>query len=192
MTVAVVHRGEPRRIDDLHPLQRSQPVRVTPPDDGRMAMAVLDGENGTPGPAFTVALPDALSRPLVVLLPDESAPSGLRGFAIEDSVRDFPWGAFRMINATDRNILVRLGDTSRRLPVGMAPVNLPAPPDGNHPVWFAAEDSPDHPVYSSVWSADATARRLVIVLPGNDARLGLIALKVIPEFRPAEPATAIR
>lgn len=185
--VAVIQGGEPRRVDGLHPLQRSQPVRAQS-IDGRLSLVVLDGENNPPGPAFNVALPDTLSRPLVVLMPDERAPSGLRGFAIEDSVRDFPWGAFRMINATDRNILVRLGATSHRLPVGMVPVNLTAPSEGNHPVLFAAEDAPEQPVYSSIWSADAGVRRLIIVLPGTDARLGLLALKVIPEFRSAEPA----
>lgn len=168
-------------IENLHPLRRSEPVKARPVE-GRLGLVALDHDDPESA-RFSVAIPEADGQLLVLLVPDSEAPSGLRGFAIQDSPEDFPWGSFRVINATDRPVIMRLGEEVKLLPAGFKPVDFDAPPDGNHPVLLAARDEPERPVYSSVWTADAEARRLVIIVPGQEVRLGRVALKVIPESR---------
>lgn len=177
-----VAAGEKRtKIQNLHPLQRSEPLRARP-IEGKLGLVALD--HTTPETAtFSVAIPPQAVRLLILLLPDPKAPCGLRGLAFEDSTRSFPWGSFRLLNATDRPILMRLGGVIKALPTGFGPVDFDAPAAGNHPVLLAARENPERPVYSSVWAADPDSRRLVFIIPGTDARLGSIALKVIPEFR---------
>ena len=165
-------------IKGLHPLQRTNAVGATL-TEGNLTLRALDRKD-VEGKAvdFAVKVGDAMTQPLVLLLPDAKAPSGLRGFAIEDNSTSFPWGTFRILNAT-----------GKQLPPAWQPVDLR--PGGNKalPVSLASTDAPRKPLYTGVWKPEDDVRRLVFVIPGTEARLGPLALKVIPEDRQSLAAT---
>lgn len=182
--LAVVKGGDTAAIEQLHPLQRTPSVNATPTDSGQLVLRALDRKNAEGKDIdFDVKVAGGLKNPLVLLLPDPKAPSGLRGFALEDSNDAFPWGAFRVLNATGKPLAIALGNIRKNLPAGWVPVDLK--PDGQKPVPVVVVDPKDakKALYSAVWPVNADLRRLVIVVPGTDPRLGPLALKVIPEDR---------
>ena len=44
-------------------------------------------------------------------------------------------------------------------------------------------DQPEQPFYSAMWEHNTFQRMLVFLVPGEDARLGPVAIKAIPEDR---------
>lgn len=186
-SIALVARKKHTPIPNLHPLQRTEPLKAQPVD-GRLQLIALDHPQPETA-TFSVPLPAQAECLLVLLLPDPKAPCGLRGLALEDSPKSFPWGSFRLFNATDREVLMRMGKVVKALPSGFTPVDFTAPALGNHPVLIAPRDTPEQPFYSSIWTADPDSRRLIVLLPSTDTRLGHLTLKVIPEQRP--PITEI-
>lgn len=182
--LAVVKGGDTAAIEQLHPLQRTPSVNAVPAEGGQLVLRALDRKNAEGKDIdFDVKVAANLKNPLVLLLPDAKAPSGLRGFAIEDSNDAFPWGAFRVLNATGKPLAIALGNIRKNLPAGWVPVDLK--PEGEKPLPVVVVDPKDakKALYSAVWPINADLRRLVIVVPGTDPRLGPLALKVIPEDR---------
>jgi hypothetical protein len=176
-------------VKGLHPLQRTTAVAATL-TEGNLALRALDRKDAAGKPVdFTVRVGDAMTQPLVLLLPDAKAASGLRGFAIEDNSTSFPWGTFRILNATGKPLEVVLGTIRKQLPPSWTPVDLRPGGDKALPVSLASMDAPRKPLYTSVWKPENDVRRLVFVVPGTDARLGPLALKVIPEDRQSLAAT---
>ena len=181
--VAVADGEKQTEIKDLHPLQRTEAIG-TPAAEGIVTVRSLDKKSPEGKPlALQVKIGTSMSKPLILLLPDPKAPTGLRGFAIEDDSTSFPWGSFRVLNATGKTMYMGFGTQRKQLPAGWQPVDVKPAAIQPAPVWFAATNSPQNPLYSSVWTPDADIRRLVIVVPGTEARLGPLALKVIPEDR---------
>lgn len=183
--VAVAGGSDEKAIKGLHPLQRTSPMGVTI-TEGNLVLRALDKKDAA-GKAVDVPVKvgEAMTQPLVLILPDPKAPSGLRGFAIEDNSTSFPWGTFRMLNATGKPLNVVLGTMQKQLPPSWQPVDLRPGGDKALPVSLAASDAPKKPLYTGVWKPEDGVRRLVFVLPGTDVRMGPIALKVIPEDREA-------
>ena len=181
--VAVADGEKQTEIKNLHPLQRTEAIKTTAAE-GIVSVRSLD-KKSPEGKALElqVKIGGNMSTPLILLLPDSKAPTGLRGFAIEDDSTSFPWGSFRVLNATGKAMQMGFGAQRKQLPAGWQPVDVK--PEGNKaaPVWFAAPGNPKTPLYSAVWKPDPDIRRLVIVVPGTEARLGPLALKVIPEDR---------
>jgi len=181
--VAVAEGEKESKIENLHPLQRTGPISTSVPE-GIVTVRALDkkGPDGKPLD-LPVKVGTAMSKPLILLLPDAKSPTGLRGYAIEDDSASFPWGSFRMLNATGKVLNMGLGSERKQLPANWQHVDLR--PSGNKPlpVWFATPEAPKDALYTSVWKPDPEMRRLVILLPGSDPRFGPLALKVIPEDR---------
>ena len=182
--VAVVAGSENSLIENLHPLQRTKAVNATPAQGGQVLLRALDrkDEEGT-DIDFPLKIASGIRNGLVLLLPDARAPSGLRGFAIEDSDTSFPWGSFRILNATGKPLGVIMGKERRAVPSGWVPVDFKPPVATPLPVQFVDPAAPTTDLFSAVWKSDANVRRLVIVVPGTEARLGPLALKIIPEDR---------
>ncbi len=182
--LAVVKGGDSALIEHLHPLQRTGAVDAAPGEGGQVVLRALDRKDDQGKEIdFPVKIGAGISRPLVLLLPDARAASGIRGFAIEDSDAAFPWGTFRILNATGKPLAIALGNERKTLPAGWVPVDLKPAGEKPVPVMVVSPAAPGQALYSSVWKPDANLRRLVIVVPGTDTRLGPLALKVIPEDR---------
>jgi hypothetical protein len=176
-------------VKGLHPLQRTNSIAATL-TEGNLTLRALDRKDAA-GKAvdFTVKVGETMTQPLVLLLPDAKAPGGLRGFAIEDNSTSFPWGTFRILNATGKPLEVVLGTLRKQLPPSWQPVDLRPGGDKALPVSLASMEAPRKPLYTGVWKPENDVRRLVFVVPGTDARLGPLALKVIPEDRQSLAAT---
>ena len=86
-------------------------------------------------------------------------------------------------DAPGKTLAMGLGTQRAQLPAGWQPVVVKPVGDKAQPVWLAMPDNVKKPLYSGVWKPDPDIRRLVIVVPGTDSRLGPLALKVIPEDR---------
>lgn len=180
--VAVADGDKVTEIKNLHPLQRTEPIGATPAE-GVLMVRALDKKSAEGKPLDLAVKLGGMSKPLVLLLPDAKAPTGLRGFVIEDDSSSFAWGSFRVLNATGKVLNMALGNERKQLPAGWQPVDMK--PGGDKPVAVAvlSPEAPKAPLYSGVWKPEPDVRRLVIIVPGTDVRLGPLALKVIPEDR---------
>jgi len=179
--IAVVVAGKVTEVNDLHPLKRSE-VYQGPQRCGlvirTLAREPVDGKPVE----LTATVAAAIVRPLLLLLPDDSAPAGLRGLVIDDDTTAFPWGSFRFLNATGVDLVVQVEQRAITIPGGWKPTNLaPGGPPRNVGVRIAAKADLAVPLYTSVWQLEDDVRRLIFIIPGTDTRLGQLALKVIPE-----------
>ncbi len=174
-------------IAGLHPLQRTREIFFTPGERG-LVLRALD-KTAPDGKPVDFKIPKAasLNHPLVVLLPDLKSPAGVTGIVIEDGKDTFPWGTFRMINTTGKPLGMVFAKERKVLPPDWSPVDLKG---GELPVQVAlfTADLPQRPSYTAVWTPDPNLRRLVLLAAGTDARLGPLAVKVIPEDRAEEMA----
>ena len=178
-------------IENLHPDKRTDTVTWT---SGEIPPQLVALDRTDPeGKPVTVPLKltTGMVKPLVLILPDPKHPTGLRCFAIEDASNSFKWGAFRFINATGKELLVRNDKVTKALPKTWKPVDLdPGGAVRNMGIQMAARDNLTAILYSAVWEYDPNIRKLVIVIPGVDADKGAVNLKVIPEDRRTVAAAA--
>lgn len=171
-------------IDAMHPSKRTGVYQLVagelPP-----VIEVLDLK-GPDGKVVTgeIKMSADIKKPLLVILPDEKAATGLRFFVIEDDARDFAWGSIRFINATGREVV--FGCEKKLVPIPAAWNPVQAEPGGatrNMEVKFFFRDQPARAFYSGVWEQNPDLRMLVFLVPGEDPRLGPVAMKMIPEDR---------
>ncbi len=173
-------------LQDLHPDKRSRPV-IWPGGEIPPALVALD-RTSPDGKPVSVALrfaPD-IKSPLVLILPDPGAPSGLRSFVIEDSPGSFGWGTLRFINATGKELLIRKDNEIKALPQNWRAVDLnPGGSKRNIAIQMASKADLNTVLYSSVWEHDPNIRKLIIVIPGTEAGNPAVDLKIIMEDRRA-------
>lgn len=186
--------GQRTPVVGLHPLQRSKPLSLPPAEpDRQRSFRLLARETVLPEgelnwetiPHLLVDVPAGLRQPLVILLPSSRNPIGLRSIVIEDATDDFPWGQFRIVNTVERDLILATREQRLTLPGNWVPVNFSLGDGGNRSVVIAIEedDGGITIVYSTIWLDDPRSRRLVFIAPSENARLGAIMLKVVPEFR---------
>lgn len=182
-------------LQDLHPHKRSRNVNWT---SGEIPPVLVASDrksaDGKPVTAPVKLTPD-LKSPLVLILPDPAHASGLRCYVIEEEVGGFSWGTLRFINATGKELLVRQDKEIKTLPETWKAVDIkPGGARRNIGIQMASRADLTAILYSSVWEFEPDVRKLVIVVPGTDARTGAVDLKIIPEDRrsvaPATPAPA--
>lgn len=185
--LAVVKGTTPLPITHLHPLRRTDSIAATPAETG-LVLRALDRTTADGKPLdFTVKLDSGMVRPLILLLPDPQSPGGVRGYAVEDNPAAFAWGSFRVLNTTGQPLAIALGQDRKMIPEGWTPVDFKTGGTASIPIWVGLSTDLKTPLYTSVWKTNPDVRRLVIVLPSTDPRLGKIALKVIPETKGSEP-----
>ena len=179
--LAVVAAGKVTEIKNLHPLKRTAIYQGA--QEGGLAIRALDRKPVADQPVeLKASIAAGIAHPLLLLLPDDSEPSGLRGLVIDDDTAAFPWGSFRFLNATGADLVVQLEQRAITIPGGWKPTDfvLDGPPR-NVGVRIAAKATLAEPLYTSVWTKDDDVRRLIFLIPSTDDRLGKLALKVIPE-----------
>lgn len=178
-------------LQDLHPDKRSKAYKWAG-GDVPPVLGALDrtSEDGTPVTA-PIKLPSGIKSPLVLILPDPKKPSGLRTYVIEDASDSFSWGTLRFINATGKELLVRQDKAIKKLSKTWKFTEFsPGGDSRNIGIQLASPDDLQAILYSAVWEYDPNVRRLIIVVPGTDAKDGALDLKVIPEDRRAIPPPA--
>ena len=89
--LALVSAGLAVEITGMHPSKRTGPLRVK--TAGPVAVRALDRPPGADGKPVERAcpVPEGMKRPLIILLPDEGHPTGLRTLVVEDDAAGFTW-----------------------------------------------------------------------------------------------------
>jgi len=171
-------------IEAMHPSKRTKPYQVAA-GDKPVVIQALDriGTDGKPA-VGQVLIPQAAKQPLLLLLPDEKAATGLRLFVIDDDTADFPWGGIRFINASGKKLAFVFEKKTVVLPASWTPVSVnPGGANRNMETQLFVSDQPAVPIYSAIWEQQKDVRMLIFIVPGDDPRLGPVALKMISEDR---------
>lgn len=179
---------EAESISDLHSLKRSK-AYAGPAEGTPVLIRAVDrpAPEGRPAAELQCSVGADIRRPLLLLLPDPKAPSGLRGLVVEDDPTSFGWGTMRFFNTTGEGLVVQCDKTAVRVPAGWKPVDInPGGRPRNVGIRIALAKSMDVPAYSSVWDHRDDTRSLVFILRGGDARLGSLTLKAVPEAKGVE------
>jgi hypothetical protein len=180
-------------ISGLHPLRRSKSYPLTG-SDAPVVIRALDRMQGEEKTAAELrcAVDPKFRRPLLILLPDPVAPSGLRGLVIEDDMSSFGWGSMRFVNASGTDVVVQVERKAARVPAGWKPVDInPGGLSRNVGIRIALAGTIETPAYTSVWDHRDDARSLIFVLRGGESRLGSLVVKAVPELK-GEDASATR
>ena len=171
-------------IQNLHPEKRSRAVTWA---GGEVPPALVALDRTSPdGKPVTVPIRilAGMKTPLVLILPDRAAPSGLRCHVLEDDSSNFAWGALRFLNATGQEMLVRQDKAVKPLPPSWQPLDIhPGGDKRNIGIQMAAKADLQTIVFSAVWEHDPEIRKLIIVIPGTEAQSTGVNLKIIPEDR---------
>lgn len=169
-------------LKGLSSLRRTPPV-VTK-GAGPYKIRALDkpaGANGKPV-ELACAVPEKISKPLIILLPDEKHPTGLRVIIVEDDPAGFRWGSYRFLNATPKELVVQLEQKAIRVPAGWKTVDLDLGGETRGiGARIALSESIEQPLYTAVWEYNTNIRTLCFLVPGDDPRLSPVAFKAIPE-----------
>lgn len=173
-------------IEEMHPAKRTKVYQVTA---GEVPAGIESPDRKDPkGKPFSIAIkiPDGVKQPLLVILPDTKAPTGVRLLVLEDDSTNFSWGSTRFINATGKELVFVYEKKIVPLPPSWTPVL--ASPGGamrNMEVKLFFKDQPAKAFYSSIWEQNPEQRMLIFLVPGEDPRLGPVQMKMIPEDRRA-------
>lgn len=125
-----------------------------------------------------------MKSPLLVLIPDEKSPTGLRQLVLEDNISDFQWGSIRLVNATGKKLVFKWDKKLAVIPPSWTPTDVtPGGANRNMGVQLFLAEKPDPPLYSAIWEQRDEFRNLVFLVPGDDPRLGPVAFKTITEDR---------
>ncbi len=148
-----------------------------------LLLVALDRMDAEGKPATVeIVLPPAMKSPLVVILPDPQHPTGLRVIALDDSSTGFPWGSLRLFNASAISLMIHYGSEEKALTDSGLPVDIiPGGEARNVGVQLFNEKEPTKVLYSAVWEHDPNLRKLIFIVPGADAKMQAVELKIIPE-----------
>jgi hypothetical protein len=191
--LAIIDAKSSVTIAAMHPSKRTKPYHVTA-EDKPVVIQALDrtDKDGKPA-ASQILIPQGTKQPLLLLLPDEKAATGLRLYVIDDDTADFPWGGIRFINASGKKLAFVFEKKTVILPASWTPVSVnPGGVSRNMETQLFIFDQPAVPVYSAIWEQQQDVRMLIFIVPGEDPRLGPVAMKMISEDRRAslaKPAT---
>jgi hypothetical protein len=180
--LALVSGASSFELKDLHPSKRTEPLPVK--RSGLFVLRALDRPalpDGNPCEA-PCAIPESMTHPLLVILPDESHATGIRVLVVDDNPAGFKWGSHRFINTTPRDLIIRLDDKIVKISEGWKPVDVALSGETRGiPVLIALAEQTEKPLYSAVWEHNPSVRTLCFLVPGTDARESPVAFKSIPE-----------
>lgn len=148
-----------------------------------ITLVALDRQrpNGKPS-GVEIVLPPEMKSPLVLILASATDPSGMRAIVIEDGSIDFPWGALRFINTTEKPLMIRYDKETKAVPEPLKPVDvIPGGEARNIGIQLFSEAEPTTILYSAVWEHDPNLRKLVFILPQADPAQKELKLEIIPQ-----------
>ena len=171
-------------IEEMHPSKRTKAYQVGG-GEKPLVIEALDRKDPAGKPCTSeVSVPEGVTQPLLVILPDPKATTGVRLFVLEDNTSNFAWGSSRLINATGKAMVMVCEKKIVALPAAWVPVDCaPGGATRNMEVQLFFHDQPERAFYSAIWEHSTDQRMLVFLIPGADARLGPVAMKAIPEDR---------
>ncbi len=187
--IMVRNGSKERSIVDLHPDKRSQPVTgIAADSELTLVVPEKKAANGKPA-TLRVTIPQGVTEPLVILLPDARSESGLRTFTIEDSRESFRYGSTRFFNTTGQPLAVRCEKSVLTLQKSWEPADVsPGGDSRNVGVQIARPGTPPSVLYSSIWEHDPLVRKIALIIPGTLDDPGPLVVKIIAERNNATAA----
>jgi hypothetical protein len=184
MKLAIVDSKGSTPIADMHPSKRTKTYQAVA-GEKPLVIEALDRKGPDGKPLTTeIKIAEGVKQPLLVILPDAKAASGVRLFVLEDDTSNFAWGGFRFINATGRQLVYVSEKKIVPIPPTWNPVQVePGGEARNMEVKIYYREDSSKPISSSIWEHSPDERMLVFLVPGEDPRLGPVAMKMIPENR---------
>jgi len=171
-------------IDDMHPSQRTRVYQLVAGEVPPVVEAAEKADSNGTSRQVPLVFPQGIKKALLVILPDAEAPSGIRSMILEDDESGFAWGAIRFINATGKQVVFVHEKKGTALPPSWDPVLVhPGGDQRSIPVKMFFRDQTERAFYSSIWEHQPDVRMIVFLVPGKDARLGPVELKMISEDR---------
>ncbi len=188
------HSKGTEELKDLHPLSRSEIFDVKASEETPPRIVALDrlDDKGQPL-ADGIRLPANSKNPLLLLIPDPKAATGIRIMVVEDNIAGFNWGTVRLVNVTGKKLLFKYDENVSALPESWKPVDVrPGGSSRNVQVLMALADNPDELLYSAIWEHKDTERRLVFVIPNQGQGQGPVSFKFIIESQLDAKASALQ
>ena len=171
-------------IVGMHPAKRTRFYQLATSEKPVSIQALDRKDKDDKPPASEIRIPQGFKQPLLLLLPDEKSSTGLRLFVLDDDTSGFPWGSIRFVNATGKKLAFGFEKKTVVLPASWDPVLArPGGENRNMETQLFLFDEPTEPIYSAVWEQQQDIRTLVFLVPGEDPRLGPVAMKMILEDR---------
>lgn len=189
--LAIVHAKGLIELETLDSFSRSRQFNVAATEEVPVTLQAQDrvDKDGVQA-RQPIRIPPAMKHPLLLLLPDEKAATGIRMIVLEDDTANFQWGTIRMINSTGRELVFRWEKKIVALPASWDPVKVsPGGDTRNMGVVMFLREKPDPPLYSAVWEHRDDARTLVFAIPGTDTTRSPVEFKFIMET-PADLAAS--
>lgn len=183
--LALVDEKNTNELKNLHPLSRSAAIAIATSGEVPPCLQALDRIDKDGAPAMDpIPFPKGIKRPLIVLLPDPKAATGIRPLVIEDDIAGFRWGTIRVINTTGRQLLFKCETKVAPLPAKWTPVDIVLNGERrNVEVLMALREEPTKPLYSSIWEFQNGLRQLVFIMPKPNGEEGPVAFKFIMEHK---------
>lgn len=178
------------RIVDMHHFARSKAIKVSTNSESlRVITEDRLSEEGKPL-FLPLKISANIKKPLLLLLPDKSDPTGIKILVIEDSVENFKWGTMRFVNVTGKDLIFRCEKKNSLIASGWKPTSV-APKGNNRNIdvsMYIRENRTTAPLYSSIWQHHKDLRKLIIIVPSKDKSRGFLDFRFIVENRLAVQA----
>jgi len=179
-------------ILNMHHLKRSAPIKLPKRSNG--IHILVNDKKTEEGNPLTVpfTIPEGVSNPLLLILPNKSDPSGLRPLVIDDSTSSFKWGSMRFINVTGEELVFRYDKKNILIAAGWKPVDLSVGGNKRNMAtsFYLRKNLKRPPLYSSIWKHRNDLRKLIIIVPSKDTTRGILDFKFIVENRAVVEAQA--
>ncbi|MGJ8642494.1 MAG: hypothetical protein ACSHX9_03725 [Luteolibacter sp.] len=187
--IAVAWGNETVEIDYMHPSQRTDKIDVAAGAESLRIVAMDKKDEEGEFLSIPLKLEDGMKNPLILLMPDEEAPTGLRLIALEDDVNTFRWGTIHLVNASEQELDFIHEKEEIKLAVSWSPVVV-APGGESRKIGVSVfqPEKRDRPIYSGVWQHREDLRQLVFIVSSKDQLRGPVGFKFITENRLAVEA----
>jgi hypothetical protein len=174
-------------LKDLNPRKRSK-VYDCQPGEQPLELVALDRQRPNGKPVGTAFTPGAgIKTALVVILPDEAVPAGVRAVVVDDSVEGFGWGTLRFLNVTGKSFILRCGEETKTLPEETRAFDLsPGGKSRNIGVQLLSGAGDGEVLYSAVWEHDPKLRKLILILPAAEPESKTPVLEIVPQDQRAK------
>ncbi|MGJ8656441.1 MAG: hypothetical protein ACSHX6_08315 [Akkermansiaceae bacterium] len=185
--LSIAHEQKSQPIKGMHHLARSK--AITLPAESQKLRVVSKDRLAKDGKPLSIALtiPEAIQQPLLIILPDEEAPIGIKTMVVDDSTKTFTWGTLLFINSTEENLNFKYEEKNEPIPNDLKPTLInPGGKTRNMGVSITSQENPDNStLYTAIWKQNKDLRQLIIILPAINETSARLNLKFITQNKAA-------